>query len=264
MRSCKTNGKEQREDVNIFLHRKGHHLFFLLFFSPVAALKVFPPVSFCELRQGFSTRLAHKTIKMFSSSVFLNWVCSSACCFQETAGPLLAHLAFMYFQSICQKLKWRDFKLRSVLSQCTCLTTSSALKGAFRHQNHTYVVSSLTSQLLLRMCYVCLCCVFRLSVCVCGSRSTLLPLYLSTPERNQCSGGVGEVITGQRVQGQAAAHLWGVLSPHHFLLCRGQVWFSASMHVAGRWAFVVLVHCVHLGWSGGSVIRLFVLGLVFH
>ena len=28
MRSCKTNGKEQHEDVNIFLHRKGHHLFF--------------------------------------------------------------------------------------------------------------------------------------------------------------------------------------------------------------------------------------------
>ena len=64
---------------------------------------------------------------------------------------------------------------------------------------------------------VCVLLCVSLSFGVCVSHGTLLPLYLSTPECNWCSGGVEEVIKEQRVQGQgrsmeithtqAAAHL---------------------------------------------------------
>ena len=60
-----------------------------------------------------------------------------------------------------------------------------------------------------------------LSLSLYVSHSTLLPLYLSTPECNQFSVGVGELMRGRRVQGLneygdhtwAAAHLIAVFSP---------------------------------------------------
>ena len=85
----------------------------------------------------------------------------------------------------------------------------------------------------------------------CVSHSTLLPLCLSTPECNSCSGGVGEVIGGQRVQGQVSMEI-----PHEQqLTCASRFVYSPCM--VRCWGFVILVYCVSLHWRL-PVVQLFV------
>ena len=90
---------------------------------------------------------------------------------------------------------------------------------------------------------------FSLSLSLYVSHSTLLPLYLSTPECNQFSVGVVELMRGRRVQGLneygdhtwAAAHLIAVFSPQAGLVLTLHACLGAGVF------FFFLVYWVSLG-----------------
>lgn len=105
-----------------------------------------------------------------------------------------------------------------------------------------------------------LCVYCCLSLCLSVSHSTLLPLYLSTPECNQCSGRVGEVMRGQRVQGQNEHEDHTHEQQHTCEQCslHKQVWFSPSMHVYALGICYFSLLCqFRPEVTGGSVIHLF-------
>ena len=101
-------------------------------------------------------------------------------------------------------------------------------------------------------------------MCVCLSVSLSLSLFLilpssacCTPECNQCSGRVGEVIRRQRVKGQTDTCRAHQQHTGVSLLFYPQQAGLCFPNLCAHWSFVILVYCVSLGWRL-PVIQLFV------